>query len=175
MVKETFCVKGLLYLEVAPQPLSQARLSSRRLLQGRSCIQSRFRAQRFVLKLMTLVLTSGQQHKATAFEPLMERGEVKRQGRSRPKLRPHRVVGDKAYSSRKIQQYARRRGLCITIPRKRNECRTGPFDWTVYRTRNRTERLINRLKQFRRLASRYEKRTENYRAMWIVAATLLWL
>lgn len=99
---------------------------------------------------MTLVLTPGQQHEAIAFEPLMERGEVKRRGRGRPKLRPHRVVGDKAYSSRKIRQYTRRRGLRITIPRKRNECRTGPFDRAVYRTRNRIERLINRLKQFRR-------------------------
>ena len=111
---------------------------------------------------MTLVLTPGQQHEATAFEPLMERGEVKRWGRGRPKLRPHRVVGDKAYSSRKIRQYARRRGLRITIPRKRNECRARPFDRGAYRRRNRVERLINRLKQFRRLATRYEKRAENY-------------
>ena len=51
----------------------------------------------------------------------------------------------------------------------------GPFDRAVYRTRNRVERLINRLKQFRRLATRYEKRAENYLAMWIIAATLLWL
>ena len=91
----------------------------------------------------------------------------KRWGRGRPKLRPHRVVGDKAYSSHKIRQYACRRGLCITIPRKRNECRTGPLDRDIYRTRNRIERLINRFKQFRRLATRYEKRAENYRAMWI--------
>ncbi len=123
-------------------------------------------------KLMTLVLTPGQQHEATAFEPLMERGEVKRRGRGRPRLRPHRVVGDKAYSSRRIRHYARRRGLRITIPWKRNECRTRPFDRIIYHTRNRVERLINRLKQFRRLATRYEKRAENYRAMWIIAATL---
>ena len=87
------------------------------------------------------------------------------------KLRPHRVVDDKAYSSRKVRQYARRRGLRITIPRKRNECRAGPpFDRDVYRTRNRIEPLINRLKRFRRLATRYEKRAER-----IIAATLLWL
>jgi transposase len=49
------------------------------------------------------------------------------------------------------------------------------FDRAVYRTRNRVERLINRLKQFRRLATRYEKRTENYRTMWIIATVFLWL
>jgi len=35
--------------------------------------------------------------------------------------------------------------------------------------------MINRFKQSRRLATRYEKRAENYRAMWIIAATVLWL
>ena len=124
---------------------------------------------------MSIILTPGQQHEATVFEPLMECGAVKRTGRGRPKLRPQRIVGDKGYSSRKIRQYARRHGMRITIPRKSNEQRTGPFDRAIYRLRNRVERLINRLKQFRRLATRYEKRAENYRTMWLIAATLLWL
>ncbi len=57
-----------------------------------------------------------------------------------------------------------------TIPRKRNECRRGPFDRAVDRERNRVERLINRLKQFRRVATRYEKRAVNYLAMVTLAA-----
>jgi transposase len=63
----------------------------------------------------------------------------------------------------------------ITIPRKRNDCRTGPFDRALYRLRNRIERLINRCKQCRRLATRYEKRAVSYKAMWLIAATILWL
>jgi transposase len=63
----------------------------------------------------------------------------------------------------------------ITIPRKENEGRQGPFDRCIYRQRNRVERLVNRLKQCRRLATWYEKRAENYRALWLIAATLLWL
>ena len=63
----------------------------------------------------------------------------------------------------------------VTIPRKRNERRRGPFDRAAHRGRIRVERLINRCKQFRRLATRYEKRAENYRAMWVIAAVLLWL
>jgi len=43
------------------------------------------------------------------------------------------------------------------------------------RLRNRVERLVNRMKHFRRLGTRYEKRAENYRTMWLIAATLLWL
>ncbi len=126
-------------------------------------------------KPLTVVVTPGQQHEATVFPQLMEQGAVKQRGRGRPKRRPRRLVGDKGYSSQKIRQYVRRCGIRITIPRKRNECRTGPFDRAVYRQRNRIERLINRLKQVRRLATRYEKRAENFRAMWLIAATLLWL
>jgi transposase len=124
---------------------------------------------------MTLVRTPGQRHEATAFEPLMESGAVHRAGRGRPKRRPRRVAGDKAYSSGKIRQYLRRHGMRITIPRRQNECRTGPFDRSLYRLRERVERLINRLKQNRRLATRYEKCAANYQAMWLIAATLLWL
>src|SRR3712207_5844809 len=105
----------------------------------------------------------------------MEQGGVKRRGRGRPKLRPGRLVGDKGYSSRKIRSDLRRHEIRITIPRKTNACRTGPFDRSVYRQRNRVERLICRLKEFRRLATRYEKRAVNYRAMWVMGATLLWL
>jgi transposase len=49
------------------------------------------------------------------------------------------------------------------------------FDREAYRLRNRVERLINRLKQFRRIATRYEKRAANYLAMIIIGAILLWL
>jgi transposase len=105
----------------------------------------------------------------------MAGGAVKRGGPGRPKHRPHRLVGDKAHSSRPIRQYVRRRGLRVTIPRKAHEHRTGPFNRAIYRPRNTIERLVNRCKQFRRLATRYEKRAANYYAMWLIAATLLWL
>jgi transposase len=88
---------------------------------------------------------------------------------------PISVVGDKGYSSQAIRQYARQHGIRITISHKVNECQKGPFDRTLYKKRNLVERLINRLKQFRRLATRYEKRAANYQAIWVIAATLLWL
>ena len=124
---------------------------------------------------MTLMLTPGQRHESVLLPDLMAQGAVKRGGRGRPKLRPQRVVADKGYSSRTNRLSMQRRGIRITIPRKANERRTGPFDKAIYRLRNRVERLINRLKQFRRLATRYEKRAANYKAMWLIAATLLWL
>jgi transposase len=124
--------------------------------------------------LMTLALTPGQQHEATMFETLMEQGAVKRIT-GQKKLHPHRVVGDKGYTGHKIRTYLRRHGMRLTIPRQKTERHKGRFDPAIYRQRNIVERVINRLKQFRRLATRYEKRAENYRAMWIIAATILWL
>jgi transposase len=55
------------------------------------------------------------------------------------------------------------------------ECRKGPCNRSICRLRNRIERLINRCKQFRRIATRYEKRAANDKAMWLIAATILWL
>lgn len=124
---------------------------------------------------MTLVLTPGQRHEAVVFEQLMATGVVKRRGPGRPKRRPHRIMGDKGYSSRRIRRYARQHGMRMTIPRKQNEHRTGPFNRALYRLRNRIERLINRCKQFRRIATRYEKRAVYYQAMWLIAAIVLWL
>ncbi len=105
----------------------------------------------------------------------MEQGAVQRPGRGRPKLRPTRVVGDKGYRSTRIRQYLQQRGIRMTIPRKANERRTGSFDRAVYRERNRIERLINRLKQYRRIATRYEQRAANYVAMLTIVAIRLWL
>jgi transposase len=100
---------------------------------------------------------------------------VKRRGPGRPKRRPHRVVGDKAYSRRQIRNDLRRHGIRYTIPHQSNEHRSGPFDRLSSRQRNKIERLINRYKQFRRLATREEKRAANYQAMWLIAAVVLWL
>jgi transposase len=124
---------------------------------------------------MTLVLTPGQAHEAPVFPQLLSQGAVKRPGRGRPRRRPHRIAGDKGYRSRAIRQLCRRRGIRITIPRKRNEPQTGPFHRGVSRLRNRVERLINRAKQYRSLATRYDKRAASYRALWVIACTMLWL
>jgi transposase len=126
-------------------------------------------------KPVNFIVTPGQRHETQAFERLMEQGEVKRPQAGRPRLRPQRVVGDKGYSSGKIRAYLRRRGIRMTIPRRKDEKHRGPFSRTIYRQRNLVERLFNRLKQFRRVATRYEKRGENYLAVLIIAAIKLWL
>jgi transposase len=105
----------------------------------------------------------------------MERGAVKRIGRGRPRLRPDRVAGDKGYSSPTIRWHLTKRKIGVVIPTKANEAPDSIFDHSAYRERNVVERLINRLKQHRRIATRYEKRAAHYLAMLTVAAILLWL
>ncbi|NET38843.1 MAG: IS5 family transposase [Cyanothece sp. SIO1E1] len=122
-----------------------------------------------------ILLTVGERHETVVFEQLMEQGAVKREGAGRPRLRPRRVSGDKGYSSIKIRRYLRRRGIRYTIPRKSTEHRGGKFDKSLYRTRNLVERCFNRLKQFRRVATRYEKRAENYLGVLTLASIIMWL
>ena len=97
---------------------------------------------------------------------------MKRSQRGRPRLRPQRVSGDKGYSSPPFRRYLRRRGIRYTIPQRKDQCRSGPFDKALYRQRNHVERLIGRLKQYRRIATRYEKRAANYAAMVTIAAII---
>ena len=85
------------------------------------------------------------------------------------------MAGDKGYSSKKIRRYLRKRGIGVVIARQKHERRRGHFDKTAYRNRNVVERLINRLKQFRRVATRYEKLAAEYLAMVAIAAIMLWL
>jgi transposase len=60
-------------------------------------------------------------------------------------------------------------------PTRKDQRRNPHFDRAAYRTRERVERLINRLKQFRRVATRYEKRGHHYLAFVTLAAIILWL
>lgn len=124
---------------------------------------------------MVLLVSAGQRHEVTQFESLMEHGAVKRPGPGRPRVRPRRVAGDKGYSYPHVRRYLRRRGIGAVIPTRSDQPRVRSFDRAAYRQRNRVERLINRLKQFRRVATRYEKRAANYLAMLTLAAILLWL
>jgi len=124
---------------------------------------------------MVVVLTEGQRHEQPVLPELMERGAIKRAGRGRPRVRPDAVAGDKGYSSPTIRRYLKERRIGAVIPTKADEGPDPTFDRAAYRERNVVERLINRLKQWRRIATRYEKRAANYAAMLTVAAVLFWL
>lgn len=124
---------------------------------------------------MVFVLTAGERHEVTVLEALLQQGAVKRTGPGRPRRRPKRLVGDKGYSYRSVRRCLRRWGIGYTIPHRSDQPKTGPFDRALYRERNRVERLFNRLKQYRRLATRYDKLAASYLALLHLAATLLWI
>ncbi|MCQ1575326.1 IS5 family transposase [Streptomyces parvus] len=129
-------------------------------------------------------LTAGQAGDAPAFTDVMTRLRVPRPTR-RPRTRPFMVLADKAYSSRAIREHLRSRGIRTVIPvpndQNRHRLRRGSrggrppaFDREMYKQRNTVERCINRLKQWRGIATRYEKTATIYLAALHVAGIFLW-
>jgi transposase len=128
---------------------------------------------------MALVISGGERHESLYVGALLAAGHVRRVGAGRPRARPGRLVGDRGYSYRAVRRPLARRHISAVIPRRRDQRpgdgRHGRFDCETYRGRNRVERLVNRLKQYRRVATRYEKRAAHYLAMVTLAAAVLWL
>ncbi|MFI2785894.1 IS5 family transposase, partial [Kitasatospora sp. NPDC018614] len=130
-------------------------------------------------------LTGGNTNDCTRLEAVLEAISVPRAGPGRPRTRPDHVIADKGYSSRKIRTYLRRRGIPHTIPERVDQAlghlnrgsrggRPPGFDRRTYRLRNIVERCFNRLKQWRGLATRYDKTRESYQAAVTIASILLW-
>lgn len=133
---------------------------------------------------MVFVLTAGQAGDAPAFPGVMAGLRVPRP-RGRPRTRPDVVLADKAYSSRAIREHLRRRGIQALIPvpadqrghRPRKGGRGGrppSFDREAYKQRSTVERCINKLKQWRGLATRYDKTAIIYLAGLHLAGIFIW-
>lgn len=103
---------------------------------------------------------------------LVDNGAIRGVRRGRPRLRPARIAGDKGYDSTALRAGLRRRRIEPVIPSRSNRKREIVFDKERYRERNVVERYINRLKQWRRVATRYEKLAANYAAIILVAASM---
>ncbi len=134
---------------------------------------------------LSVLVTPGQRHGSTQLERLLDGVRVARPAGSagRPRKRPHHVIADRGYSFEGCRQSLRRRGIGHTIPERKDQkerrarCpgRRPSFEREVYRRRNVVERCVGRLKQWRSVATRYEKRAVNYRAMVVIASLMLWL
>lgn len=131
-----------------------------------------------------IAVAPGQANDTPAAMPLLAHLRVTRP-LGRPRTRPDRLGGDKAYSSRAIRTHLRQRGIVAVIPepsdqighRQRRGSRGGrppAFDAADYRNRNVIERRFCHLKQWRGLATRYDKLATVYRAAAVLNAVIAW-
>jgi transposase len=85
------------------------------------------------------------------------------------------LLADKAYDADAIRSFARSEGGWTNIPPRRTRKDPICFSPLLYRARNRIERFFNRIKQCRRIATRYDKLAENFLAFIKLAAIRLWV
>jgi transposase len=111
---------------------------------------------------------------------------ISRPGPGRPRTRPGRILGDKAYSSTAIRAHLRRRGIKATISQPSDQVRhrqrhgrkggrPPAFDPVAYKDRNTVERAFSQLRQHRAAATRFDKRDFIWRGTIDVATIRIWL
>jgi transposase len=114
-------------------------------------------------RLIAILLTGGEAHDCPVAERLIDRVEE-----------AERLLGDKAYDSSELRAELEQRGTRPVIPNRSNRKRPFRFSKRLYKLRWRIECAFNRLKDFRRIATRYDKLARNYLASVCLAAALVW-
>lgn len=85
------------------------------------------------------------------------------------------LIADQAYDSNAIRQAVKAAGMKVVIPSNRSRKKLIRHDKALYRERNRIERCFNKLKHFRRLATRYDRRAVHFLAFICLAGAILWM
>lgn len=110
-------------------------------------------------------MTGGEISDYNAFEPLLRM----------PVGRPHLMLADKGYDGDAIRDALLMQAIVPVIPPRSNRRAPANCDYRAYRDRNRIERMFNRLKQFRRIATRYDKTAKSFLGFLCLAAAKLWM
>jgi putative transposase len=84
------------------------------------------------------------------------------------------LIGDMGYDALQLRQDLAFRGTASVIPTNPTRKKPWPIDLETYKERNLVERAFNRLKDFRRIATRYDKLARNFAAAIAIAAIILW-
>ena len=135
---------------------------------------------------LSIVVTGGQRHDGAMRQEGIGDIRVPRTGSGNARTRPESLLADRGYTSRVNRTYLRKRGITAVIPEKSNEIaarkrrgraggRPPGFDAEKYKDRNVVERAFGLMKQWRGLATRYDKLAVTYRAGVVLAAILVWL
>jgi len=114
-------------------------------------------------RLIAILLTGGEAHDCPVANRLINRVEP-----------AECMLGDKAYDSNELRDELDQRGTKPVIPNRSNRKRRFSFSKRLYKLRWRIESAFNRLKDFRRIATRYDKLARNYLAAVCLAAALVW-
>lgn len=131
------------------------------------------------------MITGGQRNDGAMLEQVLADVRVPRSGPGRPRTRPDAVIADKAYSAGVTRKALQRRGIKVVIPLKSDQItartrkgskggRPPGLDREMYRGRNVVERSFALTKQWRGLASRYDKLAVTYRAAVVLSACWVW-
>jgi transposase len=114
---------------------------------------------------VAITLSPGEASDVKGYGPVMdEPGPV-------PKV----LIADKGYDSDAIRENLAARGVTPVIPHRRNRKVQRQVDGYIYALRNRIERCFSKLKQNRRIATRYDKTADSYLGFAIVGALRLWI
>jgi len=130
-------------------------------------------------------VTGGQRNDGAMLGAVLADIRVPREGPGRPRTRPDAVLADRAYTSGVNRKMLARRKVRAVIPQKSNEIaarkrkgtkggRPPGLDTEAYKGRNVVERHFNHVKQWRAIATRFDKLAITYRAAWVLGACLAW-
>jgi transposase len=103
------------------------------------------------------------------------RGDVPQAAALMADQRAKIVLADAAYDADPLRAEIERLGALAVIPNNPSRAKKHPFDRDLYKERHLIECCFSKLKQFRRVATRYEKTARNYFAVVTIAATVLWI
>jgi transposase len=92
-----------------------------------------------------------------------------------PVANPRLMLADKGYDGDSVRLTLLMKGIVPVIPPKSNRRFPVRCDFNAYKDRNRIERMFNRIKQFRRIATRYDKTAKSFLGFLCLAAAKLWL
>jgi transposase len=84
------------------------------------------------------------------------------------------VLADKGYDSKDLREWLERRGTRAVIPSRSNRRQPYDYDKNLYKQRNIIERMFCRLKDFRRIATRFDRKIKNFLAAICIAASVIW-